>query len=219
MKLALILFGLSYTEYNHWEKGKVIIDYQSSIDNYKEYIYKYFNNLGYDIDVYFATNTINDDKIKQKLLDTYKPVNYTFLENEKFIDGTRDFKWMQAIKPRNLKMKAAIECCLNSNINYDTCLITRFDLLFQKDFSKSNIKLDTLNLVSILERPTYICDNFYLFPYKLLNNIYKLVINNIDNSFHYIKNDFDKIANINFILNEYNYISNLNFYKIVRKYN
>ena len=59
--------------------------------------------------------------------------------------------------------------------SYDLILITRFDLLFQKKFHESNINFDKFNIVSILERPDLICDNFYLFPYKyiqiLLNKI------------------------------------------------
>ena len=38
-RLALLLFGLSYTKYKHWEAGDVLIDFRLSIDNYKKYIY------------------------------------------------------------------------------------------------------------------------------------------------------------------------------------
>ena len=40
------------------------IDYTKSIDNYKEYIFEYFLNKGYTIDVYFSTNILSEDDKK-----------------------------------------------------------------------------------------------------------------------------------------------------------
>jgi hypothetical protein len=205
-RLCLILFGISYYEnYKHWSGMKTTIDFRLSIENYKEFIYKYFNNLGYDIDVYFATNIIDDNDIKQELLDTYKPINYIFLEN---IDNI--------IVSRNIKLKNAVECCMNKNIKYDICLITRFDLLFKNNFSDSNINLNKFNIVSMTQINNQICDNFYLFPYKLLYNFYNIICKNINVLAHDIFNDIKKVFDVNFILNEKKSIAKLSFYKINR---
>jgi hypothetical protein len=210
MKLALLLFGMSKCEYIHWSnEKKLFIDFEKSYENYKEFIFDFFKKKGYDIDVYFATNILdNNDKIK--LCKTYKPINYTFVKNGK-----------NKTISRNKKLQSVINLCLKSQKNYDLVLITRFDLLFKKDFDKSNIKLDKFNLVSILQKSYQICDNFYLFPYKYLKNFSYVVTKNIDKSHHYIQKDIENFLggpNINFILNEHCYIAKLTFYEIVRNY-
>jgi hypothetical protein len=54
-KVALILFGISYEKnLNHWTGANYIIDFRKSFENYKKYIYNYFNNLGYEIDTYWS---------------------------------------------------------------------------------------------------------------------------------------------------------------------
>ena len=211
MKCALLLFGMSFCKYKHWHsrEGELQINYKDSYDNYQKYIYKYFHDKGYSIDVYFSTNISNNDEHK-KIIKKYNPIRYSFIENEK-----------NKTLSRNKKLLNVIELCLNNNVDYDLILITRFDLLFQKDFEKSNIKLDKFNLVSILEQEHLICDNFYLFPFSKLKQFREITKKNINNSFHCIKNDLEKIDNkefINYILNEKNCISNLSFYKIVRNY-
>jgi len=204
-KLALILFGISYLEnFNHWTDQTYTIDFRKSFKNYKKYIYAYFHDLNYEIDVYFATNQIDDDNLNT-LIHMYKPIHYKMVKNYKNV-----------YRSRNYKLLNAIQCCLESNIEYDMCLITRFDLLFQKDFKTSNLDFNQLNLVSVLEKPNKICDNFYLFPYKLLSKFYTVVLHNQHNIFHDLEEEFLKISKINYILNEHVCIKKLSFYKIVR---
>lgn len=207
MKCALLLFGMSICKYKHWTNKMYQINYRDSYDNYQKYIYKYLNDKGYSIDVYFSTNISNDDEHKE-LIKKYKPIKYSFIHNN-----------INKRLSRNKKLLNVVQLCLNNNIEYDLVLITRFDLLFQKEFEKSNIKLDKFNLVSILERNHLICDNFYLFPFSKLKQFHELTKKNINRSFHYIKDDIEKIDNkefVNFILNEKKRISRLSFYKIVR---
>ena len=83
---------------------------------------------------------------------------------------------------------------MNNNIEYDLVFITRFDLLFQKNFNESNIQLDKFNLVSKLEHPKLICDNLYIFPFSKLKQFYTIVELYINCSLHKIK----KHHNINF---------------------
>ena len=152
MKLAVLLFGISkIKKYNHWTGNKYYVDYEKSYENYKQFIFDYFESIGYDIDIYFTTNILHDEN-KKKLCEKYKPIKYNFIENK-----------TDNIKSRNEKLDNVIDLCLNNGLIYDLILITRFDLLFQKKFDESNINFDKFNIVSILEKPDLICDNFYLF--------------------------------------------------------
>jgi hypothetical protein len=204
-KIALILFGISYNEcYHHRDGKKFKIDFRNSFENYKQYIYDYFKNLNYDIDVYFATNKLDELNFKE-LIHMYKPIKGVMMNDD-----------TNKIHSRNSKFIESINCCLSTNIKYDMCLITRFDLLFQKKFETSNFKFDTLNIVSILEKRNAICDNFYLLPYNLLYKLYEIAILNKHNNFHYLGQQFLQISTIHFIFNEYKLIADLSFYKIVR---
>jgi hypothetical protein len=191
------------------KKKKVRVDYKKSLENYKKYIFEYFQQKGYNIDVYLSTNELKQDD-KNELCEDYKPIKCNYIE---FIDKDRLSK--------NSKLKNVIELCIEQNIKYDLVLITRFDLLFQKDFNTSNIKFDKFNLVSVLEQPHGICDNFYLFPYKYLESFLKIVNNNLNKSMHPIRKDIENINGkdfVNYILNNNTSIDRLEFYKIVRTY-
>jgi hypothetical protein len=205
MKLALLFFGISKQEgYRHWSDRTFDIDYKFSCENYKKFIFDFFENKGYEIDVYLTTNILSD-KDREELCEKYRPIKCSFIDNT-----------------RNIKFDNVIDLCINSGIVYDLILITRFDLLFQRDFNESNIQLTKFNLVSVLEDPHLICDNFYLFPYKYLMEFSKIVKKNVTKAytFHHIKDDIESILpedSINYILDERCYVQQLSFYKILRK--
>lgn len=206
MKLALILFGISLEINRYWQYGALYsVDYKNSYDNYQRYIFDYFKGKGYDIDVYISTNKLNSDDDIAEIIDKYKPVKY------RIADDCEDY-----IISRNKKLESAIDLCIEGGGEYDLVLITRFDLLFQKDFADSNIHLDKINIVSVLERPNLICDNFYLFPHKYLKDFQKVIRKCANINHRNIKNDLEKIAPINYILNENRDISELSFYKIAK---
>jgi hypothetical protein len=145
MKLAILFFGMSKCHYNYYKTStKYFIDYEKSYENYKKFIFEFFINRGYEIDVYFTTNLLDEEDTKT-ICEKYKPKKYKFMENAGNINACR-----------NLKLINVINLCLESKITYDLILMTRFDLLFQKDFSESNIDFDKFNLVSILEKTNYI---------------------------------------------------------------
>ena len=208
-KLALLLFGMSYREYFHWlSKRNVEIDYKKSLENYKTFIFEYFEKLGYKIDVFFATNEIDNDE-KEKLLEIYKPVDYVFMKhNENWREG------------RNEKFRNVIDLCVkHKDNNYDHVLITRFDLLFQKNFQESDIQFEKFNLVSILEKDHLICDNFYFFPIQMLDRFKELCDFWAWRRFHDLKHKLEEtlgIDSIHYILNEHKFVNSLSFYKIVR---
>jgi hypothetical protein len=184
-----------------------VVDYEKSYENYKKYIFEFFESKGYEIDVYFTTNILNEVD-RKKICKTYNPISCEFIENE-----------TNFINSRNNKLDKVIDLCIGSGIAYDLVLITRFDLLFQADFEKSNIEMDSFNLVSTLEKPFLICDNFYLFPYTYLETFSTLVKKHITSNFHYIQEDLYHAigeTSVNYILDESCYIRDLSFYKIVR---
>jgi hypothetical protein len=210
MKLAVLFFGMSKAEYdNYWYSTRYVIDYEKSYENYQQYIFEFFKSKGYDIDVYFTTNALNDHD-KNEIIKKYNPVKCNFIKNHP-----------HHIIGRNSKIINVVDLCLESGNVYDLVLITRFDLLFQKDFNQSNIQFDKFNMVSILEKPNLICDNFYLFPYKYLNPFSEIAKNNFTSRFHDMKDELYAKINkdensVNYILNENCCISDLSFYKIVR---
>ena len=183
-----------------------MIDFRYSYENYQKYIFKYFNNLNYDIDVFICTN--NSSK-ENEIIQLYKPKSYMFIE---------DLKSNHLSK--NIKIKTAIELCIDysiyNNINYKNVVMTRFDLNFLIDFNKVNIDLDKFNFVSIMEMNNRVCDNFYIFPFKIIRNFLKIVNNKIDESLHSIYVDIKDISEVNFIKNENTDVASLSFYKIVR---
>ena len=232
MKLALLLFGLSKLNYKHFSGSNTTCNYKLSYDNYQKYIFNYFQQKGYKIDIYFSTNKLSS-KDREELINIYNPIAHSFTDEMSPLPIGKnpdvlisDLGHPQTplytpnnVRLRNNKIDKVVDLCLNSNNHYDLVLITRFDLLFQKDFNKSNINLDKFNLVSHLESSSRnaICDNFYLFPYKNLADFSK-IIKKYFNA-HWIKDSFANIYgedHINFILDEKKEVSKLSFYKINR---
>lgn len=212
MKLALILFGISLEINRYWQYGALYsIDYNNSYDNYQRYIFDYFKGKGYSIDVYISTNNLNSENDIAEIIDKYKPVKYRIADDNDNGEDDKDY-----IISRNKKLESAIDLCIEGGGEYDLVLITRFDLLFQKDFADSNIQFDKMNIVSVLERPNLICDNFYLFPHKYLKDFQQVIRKCANINHRNIKNDLEKIAPINYILNENRDISELSFYKIAK---
>jgi hypothetical protein len=206
MRLGLLLFGVSLEINKHWQYGTLYsLDYNNSYDNYQKYIFEYFTKKGYDIDVYISTNKFINDKDVNELTEKYKPVKCSFIEDREDI-----------VLSRNKKLESVIDLCINEGNEYDLILITRFDLLFQKDFANSNIDFDKINIVSVLEKSNLICDNFYLFPYKYLIPFKKIIKKCSNINHRNIKKDLEKIDSINYILNENCDINELSFYKIIK---
>ena len=206
-KIALLLFGISYLDnYQHWHPNKLIynIDWKYSFENYQNFIIQYFQKKGYQVDIFLVSNKI-DALEQKKLLEAYKPIKYDFIENKENI-------WSS----RNRKVDRVIDLCLESNINYKMVCITRFDLQFQKNFNTCLIDENTINIVSQLEKPELLCDNFYIIPYKYIHLFSKLVKSKLDDNFHKIKKNIEKISPINYLCNENVKVSSLSFYKIVR---
>lgn len=199
-KLAILFFGKHFHKdyYNRINRIRVNIDYRYSIDNYREFIYNYFQSIFDEIDTYICTD--KSPMLDQLILD-YHPKKINIME-----------------KHRNQKIISVIDLCLNSNIVYDTILITRFDLLFNKKFDTVNIDYSTINIVTQLERSA-IDDNLYILPFDKLSLFKQIVVSHKSDNLHFIKDKVMKcFPSINYLYNESGKIvKNLSFYKIVRK--
>ena len=208
MKVALLLFGLSYSEFTHWSTKKLKVDWKKSFTNYKDFIYRYFNDMNYDVDLYFSTTKSNKAE-QNKIIRYYNPIKYNFS------DMNND-----ATESRKFKLLNVIDLCKSTNIQYDYILITRFDLLFKKNFATSNINLNKFNVVSTMEESIFIDDNFYLFPFEMLHKFEGVVKCRDFISDHDIRTDLEIALDdeINLILDERKPPTELSFYKIVRNY-
>ena len=112
---------------------------------------------------------------------------------------------------------------MNYKKHYDLVLLTRYDILFLKDFT---IDIHKMNMVSILEHP-YLCDdNLYIFPMcylPLFISIFEkkcIEFEKYKGQFHYhllahyLKNDIENAMPVNYICNEYTQVPHLSFFKI-----
>jgi hypothetical protein len=210
-KLALLLFGRAYLT----KENRVIIDYMASLNNYREYIFKHFESIGYTIDVFFATNDDIPDFQKKELIEDYQPVANVFVK-----DLSNQYE------SRTTKVRKVLELCRSHHEIYDHVLLTRFDLIFNDKFNESNIDYGRLNFVSILEAPKLLCDNFYFFPYSLLDAFIKVANEKVNNTYkgvdrghcmhYYIEPFKNHFKEFNFIKNENRRVEYISFYTIKR---
>lgn len=212
MKLAVLLNGISYCEnYNNHYMGNISINFNLSYFNYKNIIYEYFEKIGYSIDTFISTNIIDNDTKKKELIELYNPVKYCFVDNLKgnnYINS--NYKIIKNIE--QMKQYSTI-----NNITYDYILITRFDLYFNINFECINFDYNMINVVSQLEHPNLICDNFYFFHNRFINKLYNIIKNDKSMFRHGIKNMLNN--KIHFLYNEPGrLVSELSFYHIVRYY-
>lgn len=211
MKLAVCLFGLSYYEQKEFWGHRTMydIDWRYSLENYKEKLYDFFYNKGYTIDFYLCTN---DSKMKEQIISTINPKAYLFVDNiDDKLNKTKSTRVLE-------KNKKVIEVLKMVKGDYDTILLTRFDLHFKLPLTDSNTNLETINIISVCEprKVEEICDNFYIFPYRLLPAIIDGFIKKKHIIAHRYRKILDNISPIHFIMNEKSVLNKLSFYYIVR---
>tara|TARA_B100000963_G_scaffold361971_1_gene401453 strand:+ start:1802 stop:3190 length:1389 start_codon:yes stop_codon:yes gene_type:complete len=201
MKIALLLYGISL-DYNYNDSYINASEY--NFNNYNFFIIEPLKEKN-EIDTYLCTNDMSIHA-KKYLLDTYKPKDYFFENGNNVILSVVD---------RNIKVKKVIELCLNSKIEYDAIILTRFDLKFKKKITETNINYNKFNILGFLklnERrainqnalndvPTLaIEDNFVLFPFKYLESFLNIITKNINVLAHLHTNDiFNMVDNNNII--------------------
>ena len=169
-KMAILLFGLSqFNESFHASPDEFCsyqTDYRTCINNFNSKIKQYFEKLGFEIDVYLATNKVSDS-MQQQIINDYGAKSYEFLESHKVNHISR-----------NEKFESVMRQCLDSKNIYDTSLMTRFDIFINKSFDDCNLDFESFFVTSTLERKHLICDNIYLFPYKFLRDFHKCILEN-----------------------------------------
>jgi len=219
-KIAICFFGLSKCKDEECRRGRCMeIDhFKYNYENYQEKIFDYFLGKGYKIDVYFSTNDTMNDIENNKLINAYKPINYNFIDENLYPAVQPGGPTPTKMASKHRKVENVLEMCLDSKIDYDLVLLTRFDLIFNDNFNESNIKLDKFNIVSELERPCAICDNFYLFPFKYLREFLEIAkdYRTTLKGYHMMRGAIEKRLNtkINMIKNEKKRILDLTFYTI-----
>jgi len=190
MKIGLLLSGLHYREnpIDNINVAGYIIDFRYYIKNIKTYIY----SLG-EIETYIVTN---DSPILDVLSATYNPVELCIMAD--------------TLNRRISKTIKGLELIRDSGKVYDYVCITRLDIYFMKTIILNYSKL---NIFSELEQPGWYDDNFYFFPFSLLESflsLYLTIRNNIDHcSAHKLK-----LNDINYICNEHKCVQSLTSFKL-----
>jgi hypothetical protein len=171
MKVALCLSGV-IGSLNRWGKGNDI-DYNEGYKYLKESIISRA-----DTDIFIHSWSKNYEK---ELCELYKPVNSLFEEQIDFqYTNPKSF----AIMSQGYTRKASVELALNSNIEYDFIVLTRFDLAWFKpiDFNV----LDNTKIYAAGPEANGKINDFFFIANK--NNMKKLV-----DSFNYL----DSLENLN----------------------
>ncbi|GAB5366673.1 hypothetical protein AAMO2058_001163700 [Amorphochlora amoebiformis] len=218
--IAILLTGISYaTHLSHFGNSYYEVDFRASLCNYKFRLIDYLRANGYvDIDIFVSTN---DSPLREVVVDVYqvKPENAYFekrlvsLVNGSETSAEGESGGLSLSKSKLLK---GMELIMNATKRYDQVLITRFDLEFVKPFHSVTVDWSRMNLISRLDSPELIDDNFYLFPYRVLKPFYDMYIRS--NTFsHGLIHNIEELGPVNFLLDEGVNIGLLSFFKIVRR--
>jgi len=200
MRFAICLFGISRQERCHLGHT---VDYRKSLANYREKIFPYFLSRG-TVDVYLCTNTLTEEE-RTELIRDYSPVSILCIKNLEC-----------RYTSRNQKICTVVSSVFNHG-KYDAICVTRFDLFFMNSLEEVPLDLTRMNITSVLENPSVICDNFYLFPGSMLEPFYE-TIRMFDGNHHYIQSSLEKNIKepIHFFKNEKVRVPDLSFYKLIR---
>ena len=193
LKCAVLIFGLHYkNNYQNWYFGKTNINYKYYINNIKN-LFCCFSHVDYFL-------STNKSEKTNELIKDYNAKEYNFND-----------------LPRWEKILIGLKIIEKNKNNYDMIAITRFDIFFIMNLN--NIDINKLNIISILEAKHLICDNFYLFPTKYLNNFIEIFENikkysNHNSLTHGLKNEFEKRFDLNYIKNENKKVQHLSSYQL-----
>jgi hypothetical protein len=103
-----------------------------------------------------------------------------------------------------------LELIKESGNCYDYVCITRFDIYFMKTIVLNYSKL---NIFSELERPGWYDDNFYFFPFSLLDSFLSLYLTIQDSNDCCAAHKL-KFSDIHYICNEHNHVKQLSSFKL-----
>lgn len=235
-KIAILLYGISYDNNHAYFTNKIkIINYKNSLENYKKYLFNHFKNNNFEIDIFICSNSNEKEK---DIVKVYNPKKYLFIDdnkneyNEYYKNNKKKIDKLSKLRKNlhperyyytNIKKLKVLNLCKEyaneHKIKYDNILLTRFDLSFEIDFNEVNINYCNFNVISTLENPEFIDDNFYIFPFHFTDNIVNILNNNLCEWGHSYKKYFAKHYDINYIYNQNKNIKYLDFYKIKSNFN
>ena len=210
-RVALLLWGIAHRDHFVHTTGERknqadSVDYRASLANYRERIFEFVRAGGYEIDVFICTAPT---PIFEQLLADYQPVRWSVTDDTP-----------NAYQTRNTRMVGASNLCLQysieNDIEYAFVISTRFDLHFNEPFRYEHLRLDHINIVSILEKPHLICDNLYIMPFWLLGRFKEIFERDIARNAHYFKAEIERLGPVHYFKNEHRGVGHLSFYRIVR---
>jgi hypothetical protein len=189
MKIGLLLSGLHYKEnpIDNINIAHYTIDFRYYIKNIKTYIY----SLG-EIETYIVTN---DSLLLDVLSTAYNPVELCIMED--------------TLNRRISKTIKGLELIRDSGKVYDYICVTRPDIYFMKTIILNYSKL---NIFSELEVPGWYDDNFYFFPFSLLDSFLSIYLT-IQDKDHCAAHKL-KFADVHYICNEHKLVQSLSGFKL-----
>ena len=138
------------------------LDFNKYTENIKNKMIIYFNNIfdiDVDIDTFICTNK---SKVFTGLLNLYSPITFCIEDDDK----------LRKSKVLNLLNNYII----NNNKSYDMILLTSFDITIINELT--DIDLNKLNIVTVLNSKFQLTKDLFVFPTKYLNNLIDIVQNN-----------------------------------------
>lgn len=190
MTICLLLSGLHYRENPvvNINIANYTIDFRYYIKNIKTHIY----SLG-AIETFIVTN---DSPYIGELRSVYNPIELCIMED------TPNRRISKTIK--------GLELIRDSGKVYEYICVTRFDIYFMKSIILNYSKL---NIFSELEVPGWYDDNFYFFPFSLLESFLS-VYSTIQNSDDYCAGHKLIFNDVHYICNEHKLVQGLSSFKL-----
>lgn len=156
-RCAFLYYGIFYDRKSLYHDHNKFINGKKFYINHQKHLWSWLENSGHSYDFYIASYKNEEEAWLKK---AYEP---------KGMKLVKEFCWDQA----DCKRKRFLDGCdliMNSGVEYDFVVATRFDILFTTSISKYRIDLETLNVPWVSESGT-VCDNLWIFPAKYLADI------------------------------------------------
>jgi len=208
MKVAVGLFGIHHINgLQHWMHWNLLVDYKKCYENNKEFLYN-------DIDVDFYSSTY----FSEKAIELFDDYNFTSIKLQNInnkIEKEISNNWIK----RNKRFKETIKLILDSEMQYDYVILTRYDVWFKENPLKLNVDYSKINVICKAkcgDNDTIIDDNFYFMPYTKLEEFYNK-INLIDEKIW--SHEYNKyIDDINYLIDGKYYSHEIPIYILLRTY-
>ena len=212
MKVALVLFGISYKDAHKpagGGRGWLKVDFRSSVENYGEKLIRFFNISDIITATYDYSQAREPRRHYRELLAAYQPKESSFNR----YPSTRDHLLAVGLKSLQHFMR-------QNATKYDMVIATRFDLEFRVPFESVTIDRNSMNVVARLNDGR-ICDNFYMFPVDHLQRMISFVdrpAHLLPHSSHDWEAPLVEIFGrpLHFLTVDSTWIGGLRFYRIVR---